>query len=270
MAEVLASKAGNVHSEAAFEDVSWLDFVTSAVIIGPLLERAGELGVGNTVLACVCATKDAVGSNTNLGIILLLAPLCAVPSGIKLAPGIEDVLEGLDQGDTEMVYEAIRLAEPGGLGTVDAADVRDPPPFGLIEAMGRAADQDTVARQYVNGFSDVIGEISPSLTQRDLPMDQLIVRTHLQQMAREPDSLIRRKCGDAIARESASHAQAALDAGWPFSQSGQAMFDELDAWLRGDGHRRNPGTSADLVTAGLFVALREGWVRQPFEWSLPL
>jgi len=40
-------------------------------------------------------------------------------------------------------------------------------------------------------------------------------------------------------------------------------------WLRADGNRRNPGTSADLVAATLFVALREELIPlpSPYPWS---
>ena len=50
--------------------------------------------------------------------------------------------------------------------------------------------------------------------------------------------------------------------------AGRAAGRELDAYLRSDGHRLNPGTTADLVTACLFVALREGILKptDPFRW----
>ena len=77
-----APKPGNVHRGADFEDVTYVDFVQSAVVVGPILERAAELGVGRTVLEAVRATREAVGTNTNLGTLLLLAPLAAVPDGV--------------------------------------------------------------------------------------------------------------------------------------------------------------------------------------------
>lgn len=270
MAEVLAPKAGNVHSEAAFDDLTWLDFVASAIATAPILDGAAEDGVGQTVLACVRATQEAVGSNTNLGIILLLAPLCAVPIEVTLVRGIHEVLAAMNDQDTRAVYEAIRLADPGGLGHAPEGDVHQVPTLGLIEAMKLTAGRDTLAQQYINDFHDVIGRLAPRLSQRDQPLDRAIIRAHLEQMAHEPDSLIGRKCGEPTARASQDRAAAVLEAGWPDSPLAVKLFHELDAWLRAEGNRRNPGTSADLVTAGLFTALREGWIKQPFEWSLPV
>lgn len=266
--EVVSHKAGNVHPGAAFHDTTWIDFVASAIVTAPLLDCAGERGVGPTVLACVRATREVIGSNTNLGMILLLAPLCAVPSDVTLCNGIVEVLEMLSQDDAEAVYEAIRLANPGGLGARDDNDIRQPASIGLVQAMELAAELDTVARQYTNHFADVIGRIGPRLSQKDLPVDRAMVRGHLEQMALEPDSLIRRKCGLSIAQESQARAAAVLAAGWPDSPQGMERFRDLDHWLRADGHRRNPGTSADLLAAGFFVALRERWIEHPFEWSL--
>ena len=40
-------------------------------------------------------------------------------------------------------------------------------------------------------------------------------------------------------------------------------FREFDAWLRADGHRRNPGTTADLIAASLFAAFRDGILPMP-------
>ena len=270
VAEVLAPKAGNVHPASEFQDTTWLDFIASAIVTAPLLEHTGEQGVGQTVLTSVRITKETVGSNTNLGILLLLAPLCAVPRGVALSSGIQNVLSTLNQADGKAVYEAIRLANPGGLGSVPDGDVRQHQSLPLIDAMQLAAPHDAVARQYANSFVDVIERIAPRLSQADLPVDQALVRAHLEQMAHEPDSLIARKCGASTAKESQTRAVAVLAADWPHSGESLELFDDLDDWLRADGHRRNPGTSADLVTAGLFSALREGWIERTFEWSLPL
>ncbi len=255
VAEVLSPKAGNVHPHADFGDVTWLDFVTSAIVTSPILERAAELGVGETVLQCVQATRRAVGTNTNLGIVLLLAPLCA-DDDVVLA------LSSLTSTDAQKVYETIRIAQPGGLGRVDAADIYESNAnVDLIEAMRLAQDRDAIARQYVNNFADVLEKVVPDLI-ADGPLDETIVQAHLKQMAREPDSLIRRKCGDDVAIESQRRAQAVLNNELP--------FDAFDAWLREDDHRRNPGASADLITAGLYAVFAGGNVTVPAPWLVDL
>jgi triphosphoribosyl-dephospho-CoA synthase len=246
-----------------------LDFVVSAIAVRPVLDRAAELGVGRAVLQCVRATREAVGANTNLGIVLLLAPLCAVRDEVPLEQGVRAVLDSLSREDAQLTYEAIRLAKPGGLGRAAAQDVRREPTVSLVEAMRLAADRDAVARQYVNGFADVFA-VADELATDELPLDELIVRAHLRRMAAEPDSLIARKAGRDEAVESRRRAAAVLDAGWPAGEAARGAFARLDRWLREAGGRRNPGTSADLIAAGLYVALRAGRLTPPFRWASPV
>jgi triphosphoribosyl-dephospho-CoA synthase len=261
--EATAPKPGNVHPGAAFDDVDYADFITSAVVIGPILDRARDAGVGRTVLEAVRATHAAVGTNTNLGTVLLLAPLAAVPADSTLADGIGDVLQSLTTNDTRFVYEAIRLAEPGGLERVAEADVLSNPPadLHLVQAMQLAAQRDRVAHQYVHQFADVVRTVAPSLAEglaSGWSLSQAIVCTHVEQIAEHGDSLIGRKCGPKAAAEAAARARAVLDAGSPDDVAHLQALAGFDAWLRADGHRRNPGTTADLIAAGLFVLLREG------------
>ncbi|MEX2306537.1 MAG: triphosphoribosyl-dephospho-CoA synthase [Pirellulales bacterium] len=262
--EATARKPGNVHPDAGFEDATnYAHFVTSAVVIGPILDQAHVAGVGRTVLDSVRATRAAVGTNTNLGTLLLLAPLAAVPPEQSLQAAIGQVLDGLTSDDTRLVYEAVRLSEAGGLGRVEQADVfaDPPPPLNLVDAMRLAADRDFVAGQYTNRFADVFGGpaewIADGLT-RGWPLSAAIVHAHVRQLAVRGDSLIVRKCGPQIAREASDRAAVVLQSGSPGEPPYEQAIDELDAWLRADGHRRNPGTTADFIAAGLFVLLREG------------
>lgn len=176
-----------------------------------------------------------------------------------LRDGVVDVLRSLDANDARLVYEAIRLAMPGGLGRVEEADIAGEPPDDLLYAMRLAADRDLVARQYINDFAQIFDVVLPALADglgRGWPLGQTIVRAQLRLMCEFPDSLIGRKCGPATARQSATMAAAALHAGQPDQESYQRAVADLDFWLRADGHRRNPGTTADLLAAGLFAALR--------------
>ena len=133
----------------------------------------------------------------------------------------------------------------------------------LIAAMRLAADRDLVARQYAQNFADVLDFVAPALKRGQdagWPLLDAIAYAQLETMSQFPDSLIARKCGIAVARESASRAAAALAAGGPADAGYLAAIADFDAWLRADGHRRNPGTTADLIAAGLFAALREGMI----------
>lgn len=263
--EVTACKAGNVHRFSDFADANYLDFLLSAAAVAPVLSAASQKRVGPTILEAVRATRQVTRSNTNLGIVLLLAPLAAVPANENLRGGLARLLAELDVEDARSAYEAIRLANPGGLGRAAGQDVTGAPTLGLREVMALAADRDSIARQYANGFQDIFHTGLAAL-QRSLSAGSLetaIIDCHLHLMAAFPDSLILRKRGPAEAEESSCRAQDVLDAGWPSQPAGTEAFRAFDAWLRAEAHQRNPGTTADLVTACLFVALRTGILTLP-------
>jgi len=165
------------------------------------------------------------------------------------------------------VYDAIALARPGGLGKVEKGDVTQGHVLPLQQAMGLAADRDVVARQYVNGFADVmsLADVLADAAKK-LSVDQAIVTAHLHQMARLPDTLIARKCGQGVARASQKRAQEVLDAHWPETEGSIQAMGRLDRWLRADGHARNPGASADVVAAALWVAMRDRRIDRPLAW----
>jgi triphosphoribosyl-dephospho-CoA synthase len=282
--EATARKAGNVHRFQDFEDVTYLDFVASAAAIAPVFDelvvstaqgQSDTWSVGALVYDGVLKTRQVARTNTNLGILLLLAPLATAswPWGERRA-GVLQVLEKLTVRDAIDVYQAIRLAAPGGLGQVDDQDVSQLPTQTLRQVMTLAADRDLIALQYANGFQEVFLAGVPAL-QRGLEetgtLEHAIIGCHLQLLARYADSLIARKCGLAVAQEASHRAARVIDAGWPHTAAGHTTFADLDAWLRADGHRRNPGTTADLVAASLFAALREGIITLPLQvlWSCP-
>jgi len=270
--EAAARKPGNVHPQASFPDLTYADFVRAADAAAPALARAAETGVGPAVLEAVRRVRNASQSNVNLGIVLLIAPLAAVPRSVPLPQGLEQVLNSLDVNDAAHVYEAIRVARPGGLGRAESQDVSQTPTVGLREAMRLAADRDAIAREYAAGFPLVLLRGVPLLAETPRFADGWetgIVRLHLTLMAEVPDTLIARKCGIETAREAARRAQDVLDAGWPETPAGRDRCAEFDRWLRSDGHRRNPGTTADLVAASLFAALREGVIAPPASESIP-
>jgi triphosphoribosyl-dephospho-CoA synthase len=271
IAEVTARKPGNVHRYADFADVTYVDFLLSAAMVAPIFGLAHLQGVGQTILQAVQATRKVVKTNTNLGIILLLAPLAAVPPSERLQEGVQRVLNRLDANDAKRVYQAIRLARPGGLGTVPDQDVATEPTQTLRQVMALAKDRDLIARQYVNGFRQVFQDGVPALTaalEKSAFLEQAIISSYLHLLAEHPDSLIARKRGQAEANEASHRAGQVLRAGWPDSAAGRTALAEFDTWLRAEGHQRNPGTTADLITACLFVLLREGTIQLPpqFPW----
>ena len=252
--EALARKVGNVHPGAGFADLSYLDFVRSA---GGLMKALTEgVGVGETVLRAVRLRREVTPSNTNLGIILLLVPLAKSAD----RPGLQALLASLTIGDAKHAFEAIRMASAGGLGEVPEQSVNDEPTVTLLDAMRLAADRDKIAEQYATGFADVFDFGVPHLLsafERFGSIEAAIVDCQLRWLAEFPDSLIQRKCGDRVARNVQRRAKVILAHGALTTDAGRAAGRRFDEYLRSDGNRLNPGTTADLVTACLFVALRD-------------
>ena len=262
--EATARKPGNVHRAADFAKLHYVDFLASAAAIGGVLDKAWFRPVGEIVLDAVKATRQVTATNTNLGIILALTPLAAVIPGRELVAEIPKVLRSLTVADAVLVYEAIRTAEPGGLGKAAQQDIADRPTVTLREAMALAENRDRIAWQYTHNFADLFEIGLPALaraTNEGRTPEAAIVAVHLAFMAAFRDSLIERKFGAASADEVQGEAGRLLAAGVAFPSA------ELDAFDRTLRERRwNPGTSADLTAASLFAALREGNIPLPWPW----
>jgi triphosphoribosyl-dephospho-CoA synthase len=252
--EATARKAGNVHPGASFADLTYADFLTSAALAAPEVGRAAERPLGETILAAIRATRSVVASNTNLGIVLLLAPLAKANCERRQ---LARVLAETTVADSVAVFEAIRMAMPGGMNEVPDQDIRDQPTLPLREIMKMAVERDTIARQYVDDFRDLFEFGMPAFEEAFLRFARLepaIQHLQLRWLADYPDSLIARKGGLEVAKEVGRRAKKVLELGSVGTEAGRQAYDGLDAWLR---QGRNPGTTADLVTACLFIALHE-------------
>ncbi len=261
--EVSAPKPGNVSPGKHFHDTRYEDFLASAVAIGPALASAGERPLGTTIRSAMEATARWTRSNTNLGIVLLLAPLAraALRTGGALRDRAAAVLAETTRADAVEVYEAIRDARPGGLGEAEAEDVASPPSVTLLEAMALAADRDSVAREYTTDFALTFETGAPAIRlarQEGLPWAEATVEGFLALLAAVPDTHVARKLGTEAAERVSSRAKAALAAGGVRSAAGRQALAALDLELRDERNRHNPGTTADLTCAALFVVILEG------------
>ncbi|MFN3475978.1 MAG: triphosphoribosyl-dephospho-CoA synthase [Candidatus Methylomirabilales bacterium] len=260
--EVSAAKPGNVNRFHDFSDTRYEDFLISAVAIGRAIREAKALSVGSIVLKAIRDTRRYVSSNTNLGMVLLFAPLAkaAVGNG-KLREELHAVLSTLTVQDTRKVYQAIRLANPGGLGEAEQYDVREKKvAVTLLEAMRAAKDRDAVAREYTTDFEITFSIGCPMLKTSIEASDDLegsIIQTFLTILSEVPDTLIARKNGEEVARRISDQAREILKVGGAFSEAGKMALEGWDRELRKEGNRLNPGTTADLVAASIFVKLLE-------------
>jgi triphosphoribosyl-dephospho-CoA synthase len=261
--DVAVRKPGNVSLHSPGHGMRASMFIDAAhAAAGPLFEPGAR--VGERIEGAVAASWAATGCNTNLGILLLCAPIAAAVqrhADLPLREAVETVLADLDVHDTRAAYRAIARANPGGLGEAAAEDVHQAPTLGLRAAMSLAAGRDSIARQYRDGFADLFVLALPvlppefSLSQpAGAPATAAAVqRLYLTLMAAWPDSHIVRKHGEPLA-----HSVMTAAHGWLQRQAAGIVLDtdpafaEWDAQLK--AQRLNPGTSADLTVATLLLA----------------
>lgn len=262
--EVSAPKPGNVSPGAPFQDARWEDFLASAAAIGPAFAEAGAQSLGRTIRTAIEATRRWTRANTNLGIVLLLAPLARAalqPGARALRARLAATLADTTVEDARDVYAAIRLASPGGLGRAPAQDVAGTPTVPLRDAMALAADRDAIAREYATDFRATFEVGAPALERAlgdGLSWNDATVEAFLTLLASAPDTLIGRKLGQGEATGVQRRARAALEAGGIREAAGREALADLDRDLRDPRNARNPGTTADLTAAAIFVKLLEG------------
>jgi triphosphoribosyl-dephospho-CoA synthase len=266
--EASAPKPGNVSPGAAFRDANYEDFLASAVAIGPALAAAGEFPLGTTIRAAVAATARWAPSNTNLGLVLLLAPLARAalrPGGAGLRASLAATLAETTVADAREAYAAIRNAAPSGLGRAAAQDVASAPTVTLYEAMALAAERDAIAREYATDFQTTFETGGPALRRAlaaGLSWSDATVETYLTLLAAWPDTHIARKLGPEAAVGVQRRGRAALDAGGVRTAAGRAALAALDRELRDARNTQNPGATADLTGAAICVVLLEGGWRR--------
>lgn len=267
--DVTAFKPGNVSLDSPGHGMVAEDFLVSAATAAPHLCAPGSR-VGVRVYRAIEATRTAVGQNTNLGIVLLAAPLLHAAqrreSGRPLAEALGATLDELDREDADWAFRAILLAAPAGLGDSPRHDVRSPPSASLLEAMAEAAGRDSVARQYATGYRDVLGlGLSTLARSRRAGNDDGIaaVDVYLAFLAAFPDSHVARKHGAAVAEETRRMASdCAGDIARITDRAAvRRRLEALDRALKTAGV--NPGTSADLTVATLLADRLRGPAHTP-------
>ncbi|MBK1612319.1 triphosphoribosyl-dephospho-CoA synthase [Rubrivivax gelatinosus] len=274
--DVAVRKPGNVSMASAGHRMQAQQFLAAAAAAaGPVTQPGAS--VGARIEAAVRASQAAAGCNTNLGIVLLAAPLAraaeapgATRSMAALADALAGVLGALDVADAALAFAAIAHANPGGLGQAPEQDVHSAPELDLRAAMALAADRDRIAWQYTRGFADVL-ELAGLLRVAGVPRAGLqahapdaattaaVQQVFVECLGRWPDSHIVRKHGAAVAQTVLHAAQRWRGHPAPDTDPGFAAWDIS---LKSAG--LNPGTSADLTVAALFTAalLGEG----PGQW----
>jgi triphosphoribosyl-dephospho-CoA synthase len=252
LAELQAIKPGNVHIFADGHGMVVEDFVKSAHAVASVIAQP-ELTVGERIEQAINATWDAVGSNTNLGIVLLAAPLI---QSVVSQQSLPQVMQALTVHDAECAFRAIKRANPAGLGEVAIHDVRVIPQCTLLQAMQTAAERDRVAFQYAHDYQDVLNLGVPAyryaLAQWQNPAWATTV-TYLTFLAQFADTHVVRKYGLVIAstvqEQANTHLAALRQCANPKSYLGELLRFDNELKLLGI----NPGSSADLTVATLLI-----------------
>ncbi|HEY1608732.1 MAG TPA: triphosphoribosyl-dephospho-CoA synthase [Paraburkholderia sp.] len=273
--DVETAKPGNVSTASPGHGMTAAQFIASAHAAVDALLAPGTR-VGARVFDAVSRTREVAGCNTNLGIVLLVAPLAAALDRLANAPGFDahaplspiawraatrEILANLDVDDARAAYRAIALANPGGLGDAPEQSVHDEPTVDLRAAMLLAAERDSIARQYANDFADLFATGLAAI--REAPAQNPSLATlnaYLAFLAGWPDSHIVRKHGLALAQSVTLAAlehhmrlrHALIQRGARRRAPPTTSLDTWDTQLK--ARAVNPGTSADLTVATLFVA----------------
>ncbi len=257
--EVSAPKPGNVNSFSGNHEMSVADFIKSAYAIAPIMAQA-DLSVGELILQSIRATRDVVRCNTNLGIVLLFAPLCKAMHQCRtfeqLPIALEKVLDNLTIDDAEKCYQAIRLAEAGGMGEVESHDINEQPTITLKQAMKAAEKRDTIARQYINNYDAIWCIGLPNLTKSincGETVEWATTFAYLIMLSEIPDTLISRKKGLAVSEKVSTSAHSLIKK----IKENNNLSDSKNEVITWDNELKkeklNPGTTADLTAATLLV-----------------
>ncbi len=257
--ELQALKPGNVHIFADGHRMVVQDFFNSAEVSASVIAKE-NLSVGARIFDAVKATQTQVGMNTNLGILLLCAPLiqaALMPNAENsLRTNLQTVLETLTVEDAKLVAKAIVLANPAGLASSDQYDVNHELQVNLLEMMRYAELHDNIAWQYTHQF-EAIFESGFSFYQEAMQLwDNHAWATtwvYLNFLSTYPDSHIVRKYGGPLAQTVLAEALdvklKVLTAGHP--KLVKKLLLNWDTTLK--TRNINPGTSADLTVATLLA-----------------
>ena len=257
--EVSSPKPGNVNCYSDAHQMSVQDFLKSAQAIAPILSQK-NLSIGSMILKSVIATQKVVNCNTNLGIILLFAPLCKAihhcHTREQLPESLSLLLNDLTIDDAKKTYEGIRLARAGGLGNSDLHDINNEPTVTLRQAMAYAKDKDSIAAQYLNNYRDIFDLGLTNLTLSincGESIEWASAFAYLNLLSVIPDSLIIRKQGLSCANLLMNESKEMLV---KMNKNNKLSRFESDIILWDKELKQkaiNPGTTADMTAATLLV-----------------
>lgn len=291
--ETSVNKPGNVNRMNGFESTRYEHFLASAVAVTSSFELAAQRGIstsqGEISVSAVEVgqiIKESVtninawqhGGNTLLGTVILLSPI-AVAAGMvstseenfmqTMREKVKAVVEATTPWDAVNLYEAIRIAKPGGLGGSSQLDVNDPNSvdrilkegISLYQIFKIASEYDLISSEWVNDYHITFDTAYPSLTQqlKSDKLDAAVIHAFLKVLAENPDTLIARKTSAEKARRISLEAREILELGGLDTMKGKESLNKFDLRLRSSSNLLNPGTTADIIVAALALCLLAGY-----------
>jgi len=289
--EVSAPKPGNVNREYDFKDTAYGDFILGSHAIKPAIAEAAingfnagigkisfkEIRIGNYIKNAVIRVKKShSGGNTHLGICLLLVPIAA-GAGLcmaqrkdfgQLRDNIQKILIATTVDDSISFYDAVLLSSTHGLNKENELDVSERDSknklkeldMNFYRLMRYSTKKDRIAQELYNGMPIIFDIGVPMLKkiyERVNDINSAIVQTYLVILSRYPDTLIGKKVGWDKAKEVSLYAEKVLGSGGILADENKEIT-EFDQFLRSDGNKLNPGTTADIITGTLMISLLQG------------
>ena len=259
--EASSRKPGNVCPFRNFSEMGYTDFLFAAVNLGNTIYNVDRLTVGELIYNALERTFREVKVNVSLGIVLLLVPLAKAywisKKDTLLRDNLKYILNSLTINDADLVYKAIKIVKPGGMGTVEKGDIEDKPDITLKEAMDMAKYRDSIAYEYTSNYKITFEFLYPRFCsyKTELNWEETIVQVFLELLAEIPDTLVARKYGMLVAKDVSSKARDIVDIGGIRTKEGREAISLFDDYLRDSNRKLNPGASADLIASGIMVYL---------------
>ena len=262
-------KPGNVHRTRNYDDMVFEDFIISGIVIGDIIREAtknvniGNPCLGKYILNAVKETDNWIKNNTNLGIVMMIIPIAcatAISNNFnEIRPNIVKLMKSTSVEDACDLYDAINIADAGGMGNQDEYDVASTNAKEELKANKQtmwdvlkiSAPWDRLANEMTSDMPVVFEIGYPTYYNliKENSLNKSCILTFLTILSEIPDTLISRKYGAKKASEISNQARQLLK--YQNDDDFKDKLKEFDDYLY--ENKFNPGTTADLTAASIFV-----------------
>lgn len=263
-------KPGNVHRTRDYDDMVFEDFVISGIVIGDTIRKATtdvdveNPQLGRYILEAVDETDRWIKNNTNLGIVMMITPIAAAAAISddfdEIRPNIVKLMANTTVDDACDLYDAINIADAGGMGDQDEYDVASDNAKNelrenkqtMYDVLKISAPWDMLAREMTSDMPAVfeIGYPTYHKLKEEKSLNDACVLTFLTILSQVPDTLISRKYGSDEAMKISLMTRDLLKL--KDADDFDVKLQEFDDYLFENHY--NPGTTADLTAASIFVS----------------